>query len=75
MYILHQKHKHLIQREKTINRVRPSIFEESNKNIISFAEFILLTLDEGFYVLLNSGWRGTKCVYHFFNFQVYYSSD
>ena len=57
------------------NWVRPSIFEEWNKNIFRFAECILLTLDEGFYLLLNSGWKGAKCVNYFFNFQVYYSSD
>ena len=44
----------------------PSIFEELNKNILSFAEYILFTPDEGFYMLLKSGWRNTKCVNYFF---------
>ena len=44
----------------------PSIFEELNKNILRFAEYILFTPDEGFYMLLKSGWRGTKCVNYFF---------
>ena len=74
IYILHHKYKHLIEKEKTNKWVHPSIFEEWNKNIFSFAEY-LLTLDEGFYVLLNSGWRGTKFLKLFFNFKVYYSSD
>ena len=43
----------------------PSIFEELNKNILRFAEYILFTPDEGFYMLLKSGWRGTKCVNYF----------
>ena len=74
MHIVH-KYKHLIQKEKTNNWVCPSIFEEGNKNIFRFAEYILFTLDEGFYMPLNTGWRDTKCVNYFFNFQVYYSSD
>ena len=41
----------------------------------SSAEYILLTPDEGFYVVLNSRWRFTKCVNYFFIFQLYYSSD
>ena len=51
----------------------PSIFEEWNKNICGFTEYISFTLDEDFYILLNSGWRGAiKCVnYSFIHTNIY----
>ena len=33
----------------------PSIFEEWNKNIVSFVDYILFTLDEGFYCWIADG--------------------
>ena len=32
---------------------------QKDKSIFRFSEYILFTLDKGFYIILNSEWRGT----------------
>ena len=77
IYSIYIKHhiiyKHRIQKEKMNNWVLQFLENERKKNLV--LQNISFTPDEAFYMLLNSGWRGTKCVNYFFNLQVCYSSD
>ena len=77
IYSIYIKHhiiyKHRIQKEKMNSWVLQFLENERKKNLV--LQNISFTPDEAFYMLLNSGWRGTKCVNYFFNLQVYYSSD
>ena len=40
---------------KRSNELGPSVFEECNKNIFSFTEYSLFTLNEGFYRWIVDG--------------------
>ena len=46
-----------------------SIFQESNKNNFSFAEYFLFTLNEGFYcIIMNGGVQNVGINFLIFNF-------